>query len=191
MDTLVDLPWSTESFLAWEDQQEGNHEFDGCQAVPMTGGSVAHQEIIFNLRTVLARLLAGTSLRALHEMRLRIGTRVRYPGVIVFSGSLSQTVKTLDDAVVIFEVLSEDTAATDRVEKLIDYGHVPSLQYCIMLKQTSRAAVVCERGAGGSWMTMAQTEGAIALTELSLLLRLDDIYQGSSFLMRSDDRSAA
>ena len=46
MDTVLDRPWTTDSFLAWEDRQEGKHEFDGRHAIPMTGGSVAHQEIV-------------------------------------------------------------------------------------------------------------------------------------------------
>jgi hypothetical protein len=59
MVTILDLPWTTERFLAWEDQQEGRHEFDGQRVIAMTGGSVAHQEIMFNLRLALGRLPAG------------------------------------------------------------------------------------------------------------------------------------
>jgi Uma2 family endonuclease len=181
MDTVLDCPWTTETFLAWEDRQEGKHEFDGHQVVPMTGGSVAHQDIVFNLRVLLARLLAGSARRALHEMRLCVRQRVRYPDVLVCSGSVRQTLRTLDDATVIFEVLSDDTAATDRIEKLIDYALVPSLQYYIMLEQCSRAAIVCKREEAGAWATQAQTEGVIVLPELDLLLPLDDIYQGLCF----------
>jgi len=181
MDVVLDRPWTTERFIAWEDQQEGKHEFDGLEVRPMTGGTVAHQEIVFNLRVLLARLLAGTTLRALQEMRLRIGQQIRYPDVLVAAGPLDQAVKTLDDAVVIFEVLSDDTAATDRVYKLIDYAGVPSLQYYIMLEQVSRAAIVCKRATGGAWTMTAQTEGAIALPEVNLSLLLEHIYHGLSF----------
>jgi Uma2 family endonuclease len=184
MDTVLDRPWTTETFLAWEDRQEGKHEFDGLQVVPMTGGSVAHQDIVFNLRVLLARLLAGTKLRALHEMRLQVGRRVRYPDVLVCPAPVGQSVRTLDDAAVIFEILSDDTAATDRVEKLIDYAAVPSLQYYIMLEQASRAAIVCKRAPGGAWTTHAQTDQAIMLPEMNLVLPLDDIYQGLSFSAR-------
>ena len=41
MDTVLDRPWTMERFLAWEDRQEGRHEFDGQQVIPMTGGSLA------------------------------------------------------------------------------------------------------------------------------------------------------
>jgi len=49
MDTVLDRPWTTETFLAWEDRQEGKHEFDGRDLIPMTGGSIAHQRIVGNL----------------------------------------------------------------------------------------------------------------------------------------------
>ena len=181
MDTVLDRSWTTETFLAWEDRQEGKYEFDGFKVIPMTGGSVAHQDIVFNLRVLLARLLGGTSLRALHEMRLRIGERVRYPDVLVCPVTVPQTQRTLTDAVVVFEVLSDDTAATDRIAKLRDYAEIPSLQYYVMLEQASRAAIICQPSKGGTWMTSPQTQGAIALPEVNLALPLDDIYQGLSF----------
>ena len=49
MDTVLDRPWTTESFLAWEDRQEFKYEFDGQRVIPMTGGSVAHQRIVANI----------------------------------------------------------------------------------------------------------------------------------------------
>jgi Uma2 family endonuclease len=181
MDTVLDRQWTAETFLAWEDQQEGKHEFDGFRVIPMTGGSVAHQVIVFNLCLLLARLLASSHVRALHEMRLRIGQCIRYPDVIVFAEPVPQTQRTLTDATMIFEVLSDDTAVTDRVEKLIDYADVPSLRYYIMLEQASRAAIVCKRAAAGEWTTRPQIEGSVVLPELNLSLPLEDVYQGLSF----------
>lgn len=181
MDTVLDRPWTTETFLTWEDRQEGKHEFDGAQVIPMTGGSVAHQKIVFRLCMLLDRLLAGGPYLALHEMRLRIGSLVRYPDVLVCPAAIPQTQRTLDDAVVVFEVLSDDTAATDRIEKLRDYADIPSLRHYVMLEQASRGAIICERTAGGAWITSALTQGVIELSAPDLILPLDDIYQGLVF----------
>ncbi len=41
MDSVLDRPWTVESFLAWEDRQDGRHEFDGRNVIPMTGGCLA------------------------------------------------------------------------------------------------------------------------------------------------------
>jgi Uma2 family endonuclease len=181
MDTVLDRPWTTKAFLAWEDRQEGKHEFDGRHVIPMTGGSVAHQEIVFNLRVLLGRLLTDLPFRALHEMRLRIGRRVRYPDVVVFAGPLDQATRTLTDVVAIFEVLSDDTATTDRVDKLIDYAAVPSLRCYVLLEQTAMAATVFSREPGAAWIASAHTDGALALPGLDLTVPLADLYRGLTF----------
>ncbi len=181
MDTVLDRPWTTETFLAWEDRQEGKHEFDGREVIPMTGGSVAHQEIVFNLRLLLGRLLANQPMRALHEMRLRIGDRIRYPDVVVFSGPIVQTTRTITDAVAIFEVLSDDTATTDRVEKLIDYGAVPSLRAYVLLEQTAVAATLFQRKPGGAWIATAHTAAELVLPGIDVTLPLAELYQRLTF----------
>lgn len=136
METVLELSLTTDGFLAWEDRQEARHEFDGGRIIPITGGSVAHQEIVFNLRALLGRALSSQPFRALQEMRLRIGDRIRYPDVIVCQEPLDQASQTLTDAVAVFEVLSDDTATMDRVEKLLEYSDVPSLRSYVLLEQT-------------------------------------------------------
>jgi Uma2 family endonuclease len=181
MDTVLDRPWTTDAFLAWEDRQEGKYEFDGRGVLPMTGGTVAHQVMVFNLLVLLGRLLGGHPFRALHEMRLRIGTRVRYPDVTVIATPLDQTTRTLTDALAIFEVLSDDTAITDRVDKLIDYAGVPSLRCYVLLEQTAMAATVFQREPGGVWIASAHTDGALVLPGIDVTLPLSDLYQGLAF----------
>jgi Uma2 family endonuclease len=186
MDTVLDRSWTTERFLAWEDRQEGKHEFDGQQVIPMTGGSLAHQDIVFNLRALLGRLLADRPFRTVQEMRLSAGARVRYPDVLVCEGPLDQTTRTLTDAVAIFEVLSDDTATTDRVEKLIDYAALPSLRCYVLLEQTLVGATLLTREPNGPWTASAHTDGAhtnaaLVLPGLDIVLPLAAVYQGLTF----------
>jgi Uma2 family endonuclease len=181
MDTVIDRRWTTESFLEWEDKQEGKHEFDGRGVIPMTGGSLAHQDIVFNLRTLLGQLLSGTSYRAAHEMRLRIGNRIRYPDVVVFAEPVEQTTRALNDAVAIFEVLSDDTATNDRVVKLIDYANVPSSRCYVLLEQTAVAATLFQREIGGVWIASGHTGGGLVLPGINVVLPLEDIYRGMTF----------
>jgi hypothetical protein len=68
MDNVPDRPWATDAFLAWEDKQEGKFEFDERKVIPMTGGSFAHQDIVFNLRAVLGPLLTDRHFRIGQEM---------------------------------------------------------------------------------------------------------------------------
>ena len=181
METVLDRLWTTDSFLAWEDRQEGKYEFDGREILPMTGGTYAHQRIVINLWLTLTGLLGDDPRRVAQEMRLGIGNRVRYPDVLISTAPLDQTTRTLTDAVAIFEVLSADTATTDRVEKLIDYAGVPSLRTYVLLEQTLVGATVLHREAGGDWMATALTSGSIGLPGLGVSLALADVYRGLSF----------
>ncbi|HVC59407.1 MAG TPA: Uma2 family endonuclease [Acetobacteraceae bacterium] len=181
MDTVLDRPLTTKTFLAWEDRQEGKYEFDGRDVIPMTGGSVAHQVIVFNLLVLLRRLLPGQPFQTLHEMRLQTGPRIRYPDVVVCAGPLAQSTRTLTDALAIFEVLSDDTATTDRVDKLIDYAAVPSLRSYVLLEQTAVAATLFQREPGGVWIASAHISGALVLPGADITVSLADVYLGLTF----------
>jgi Uma2 family endonuclease len=181
MDTVLAEAWTTDRFLAWEDRQEGKHEFNGHDVVAMTGGSVAHQRIVFNLCLSLMGLLAERPLTALHEMRIRMGAVVRYPDVVVCAAPLDQATRTLSDATVIFEVLSDDTATTDRVDKLIEYSAVPSLRCYVLLEQTAVAATLFQREPNGVWIASAHTGGALFLPGPDITLPMSDLYRGLTF----------
>lgn len=181
MDTVLDRPWTTESFLAWEDRQEFKYEFDGQRVIPMTGGPLAHQRIVANIWLALLGLLEGKSLMGVQEMRLRIGRRIRYPDVAICAGPLDQTTRTLTDALALFEVLLDDTATTDRVQKLIDYAAVPSLHSYVLLEQTEVAATLFQREPGGNWIASAHTAGSLVLSGINVTLPLADLYRGLTF----------
>jgi Uma2 family endonuclease len=181
MDTILDRPWTTESFLAWEDRQEFKYEFDGRRVIPMTGGTLAHQRIVANIWLALLGLLEGKPLIAVQEMRLRIGRQIRYPDVVICAGPLDQTTRTLTDALALFEVLSDDTATTDRVQKLIDYAAVPSLRSYVLLEQTAIAATLFQREPGGEWIASARTEGSLVLPGIDITMPLSELYRGLTF----------
>ena len=81
----------------------------------------------------------------------------------------------------IFEVLSDDTATKDRVDKLIDYAEVPSLRCYVLLEQTATAATLFQREPGGVWIASAHTDGELILPGLDIKLPLATLYQGLSF----------
>jgi len=76
-------------------------------------------------------------------------------------------------------VLSDDTATTDRVDKLIEYAALPSLRAYVLVEQTAVAATLFQREPGGVWIASAHTEGVLALPGLDLALPLADLYRGA------------
>lgn len=181
MDTVLAEAWTVNGFLTWEDGQEGKHEFDGQHIVPMTGGSVAHQRIVANLIVTLLRLLDPVGLEPFQEMRIRCGDKVRYPDVTVWTGVVDQATRTLVDALAIFEVLSDDTATTDRVDKLVDYALLPSLRSYVLLEQTAMAVTLFQREPGGAWTASAHTDGSLVLSGLGVTVPLADLYRRLTF----------
>jgi Uma2 family endonuclease len=180
-------PWTIDRFLAWEDKQEGRHEFDGSRIVGVTGGSRAHQRIISNLIRLLEDALDPDLFDAVPEMRLQVAGKIRYPDVAVVAGRIPDDVRTLQDAIVLFEVLSDDTAATDRREKRAEYARLPGLRRYVLLEQGRMAATVLRLGERG-WVEteLAQRDagapsaggGTLELPEIGVALFLDAIYRG-------------
>ena len=181
MESVLDRPWTTESFLAWEGQQEFKYEFDGRRMIFMKGGSIAHQRIVANTWLALLGLIGERPLMVLQEMRLRLGSQIRYPDVAICAGPLDQTARTLTDALALFEVLSDDTATTDRVQKLIDYAAVPSLRCYVLLEQTAVAATLFNREPGGDWIASAHTTDELVLAGIDITVPLAALYRGLSF----------
>ncbi len=177
MNIALREPWTVERFLAWEDRQEGRHEFDGIQIHEMTGGSRAHQRIVSNLVRMLEDAMDPDRFDAVPEMRLDVGGKIRYPDVSVVSGRIADAVRTLRDALVLFEVLSDDTASTDRNEKRDEYARLPSLRRYVLLEQGRMAATVLERSEGG-WLEFAVNSGTLDLPELGVALPLVALYRG-------------
>ena len=179
MNVSLREPWTVERFLQWEDGQEGRHEFDGAGIIAMTGGSRNHQVIVFNLVSLLCDLLDLERFDVLQEMRVQMGRQVRYPDVVVTVGPVAGNVRTLRDALVLFEVLSPDTAETDRGRKRADYAQLPGIRHYVLLEQDRMAATVLDRTADG-W-TETQAGGALDLPGIGAVLPFPAIYRRLRF----------
>lgn len=175
MDSILTDPLSVDDFLAWEDRQEGRHEFDGRRISPLAG-SRGHQRLQLNLaRSLNIRL--RPEFEVLHGMRLRVGHAVRYPDVTVCRGPIDDRTKTLSDAVAVFEVLSEDTAAIDRDDKPAEYARLPGIRHYVLLAQ-DRAAAEVFRLRAGAWQRQPEAADVLALPELDMRIPLTELYAG-------------
>ncbi len=123
--------------------------------------------------TRLIQALDGEAFDAVHGMRVQMPDRtVRCPDVVVAAGAIAPEVRTLQDAVVICEVLSPDTAETDRGQTL------PSLRCYVLIEQSSRAVMVWRRQPDATWRADAGVTETLPLPEIGTALRLADIYAG-------------
>jgi Uma2 family endonuclease len=177
MNVALREPWSVDRFLAWEDRQEGRHEFDGERVVEMTGGTRRHQRIVHNIVRLLEDLLPPEQHDVMAEMRVVAGSAVRYPDVAVCAGRIPDATKTLRDAVVVVEVLSDETGATDRLSKRAEYARLPGLRHYLLVEQERRAVARLDRTLEG-WSEVTALTDVVELPAIGVALPLAAIYRG-------------
>ncbi len=182
MNVALRRPTTLEEFLAWERRQELRYEFNGVRAVAMTGGTVEHSVIATNLVRALEDRLRGKPCRAFRaDLKVVVAGRIRYPDAVVTCSPVPRGTDVVPEPVVVFEVLSASTAATDRIEKNEEYRQTPSIARYVMLEQTSQAATVFAR-MGGDWVGHVVTGGAVlAMPETGVELPLIELYAGVVF----------
>ncbi len=182
MDAALRKPMTLERFLAWEERQELRYEFDGFAPIAMTGGTRAHAGIQRNLAISVGRRLLGTPCRFYGpELKIETDGKIRYPDgfVVCTPGPARSTI--VRDPVVIFEILSDSTAGTDRIVKNREYRSIPSVRRYVMLEQDRVAATVFER-VGDDWVGHILTEDAILrMPEIGLDVALAEFYADWEF----------
>ncbi len=187
MSVALRKPMTVAEFLAWEEKQELRWEFDGFEPVAMTGGTLAHETIGDNIRFSLRNRLGDGPCRVRGPtLKIEVAGRIRYPGAFVFCTPLPRTTTVVHDPVVVFEVLSESTARTDRFEKLREYGATPSIQRYVILEQDAIAAVVYVRKGADLVVETLIADDTLRMPEIDIEVPMTEFYAGLEFTEESD-----
>ncbi len=173
---------SRAQFFAWAEADGGRWEFDVCQPVAMTGGTVNHSRICGNLSAALRRRLRGSGCEPLGPAAgiATVGDAVRYPDALVTCTRVSGGAYLVPDPVVVFEVLSP---TTDRIVKLREYRAVASIRRYVLLAYGSAALTVFARAAADNdWTATALTaEETLRLPEIAAEVPVAEFYDGVEF----------
>lgn len=107
-----------------------------------------------------------------------------YPDIVVDCAKFDQSSVFTDTPVLIFEVLSQSTATTDRREKLVAYQSIDTLMEYVIVHQ-ARKRLEVYRNAGDNW-TVEELGGSESLTlnacpGCELAISMDEIYAGIEF----------
>ncbi len=82
------------------------------------------------------------------------------------------------DPVIIVEVLSPNTSATDRAWKLQEYFRLPSLRHYLIVWADKQQVAQHRRGDDGVIDTRAVMSGEIRLSPPGITISVEDIYSG-------------
>lgn len=169
-------------YLAFEAQSEVKHEFLRGEVWAMAGGTPSHARMHMNVGSALLAALKGKPCSVFSsDLRVRISEtdRSTYPDVTVVCGKLQtapEDPNAVTNPIVIVEVLSETTEASDRGEKFQHYARLPSLQEYVLVSQKGRRVDVFRRGEGETWTFVPVTVGSVELKSIDVRLALDDVY---------------
>ena len=187
MGATLRKPMTLDEFLTWEDRQELRYEFDGFEPVAMTGGTAAHATIQGNLAIAVGGRLRGTPCRFFgSDLKIEVIGRIRYPDGFVVCTPVPPDAKVVREPVVIFEVLSPSTAATDQFVKNREYEATASVRRYVMLAQDRIAATVFAREGEGWVGRLVAEDGALAMPEIGIEVSLAEFYLDLSQPMAGD-----
>jgi Uma2 family endonuclease len=130
MATALKLPRTLDEFLEWERRQEERWEFSGGQLRLMSGGTGDHAQIAANILIALGPRLRGSGCQVFgSDLKLLVQAMQKsyYPDVMVRCGRPVGQEDTIDDTVVLFEVLSKGTAEYNLTTKRKTYETVPTI----------------------------------------------------------------
>jgi Uma2 family endonuclease len=182
MNIRPDLRMDKAAFIAWMQANEGRYELAGGLVVMMPGASRAHGMLVMNVASLLRDQLDRAEWVVIAQFGLDAGPEtLRYPDIVVDRAGGGAKDYTATAPVLLVEVLSPSTAATDLGDKAAEYLQLPRLVAYIVLSQDEPKAWVWARATGEfapGPAVIAGTEAIIRIAALQLKLPLVEIYAG-------------
>lgn len=188
-DTAATTPLDEDSFFELIATREGRFELHDGVIYAMAGGSLAHAGISSNALVLLAALARPRGCQTfgpdLHvRTNLQGDTRLVLPDAWVRCGPSDPQARSVDDPVVVVEVLSPSTMTFDRGGKLELYFAVPSLQHVLLVYQHAIRVELWTRtpraGQDDRWVVTHHEDPAadIPIAALDGAIPLRALYEG-------------
>lgn len=168
-------------YLEGERTSDVRHEYVDGVLFAMGGASREHALIATNLVAVIRPHLRGSGCRIVSsdmKVRLAEGSRYYYPDIVVSCSERRDEPDRYTETkpVLLIEVLSPTTAATDRREKLLAYQAMPSVvDYLIVSQEGEVAELFTRLEDGWTHATFASGE-PVALASIGLELAMADVF---------------
>ena len=175
---------TVEDFLRWNEGREGRYEFvRGRITGMMTGGTRHHAQLMLQLAMLLKSGLVSTEyIVTAADYAIRTPLGVRYPDVLVEPrGANAGDSLATDAPILVAEILSPSSIATDFGEKAQEYTALDSLQHYLVIAQDEPRVWLWSRGEDRSFgkpEMIAGSEEEVVLMGLGITFVLDELYRG-------------
>jgi len=172
--------WTVEEFLALDDGTDRRYELLDGEIVAMAPPARAHGTLVSRLARVI-----GNALRPPCEVIAEAGIIPPERGDSYYQADLAVTCtpgapsdQFVAEPVLIAEVLSPSTAATDRDRKLPDYRRIGSLQDILVVSSTEARIEHFRREPDGWKVQDYAGSGTVTLGSFDVTLDLSELYAG-------------
>ena len=190
MATALKPPRTLGEFLEWERHQEERWEFSDGQLRLMAGGTGDHAQIAANILIALGPRLRGSGCQVIGsdlKLLVRAMGKSFYPDAMIRCGRPVGQEDTVEDPVVLFEVLSKGTAEYDLTTKRKAYQTIPTLRMFAFVSQLRPHVLLYLRGEDGRWDDV-EVEGLDAVVGLGAVgaeLPLAEVYEDTTVAQAS------
>ena len=168
---------SVDDYLESEEYSQTKHEYVLGQVYAMVGISRAHNRLARRLASRLLAKLDGTGCQVfISDMKVRIGDIFYYPDVVVTCSKTDSNPHFSTEPVLIVEVLSPTTQASDRLDKRLAYQTLDSLKEYVLVSQEERGVQVYRRS-GEDWDLEIYTAAeSVRLESVDFTISMDELY---------------
>ena len=185
----IERTWSADEYLAWESEQSTKFELIDNYIVAMSGASEAHNIVTVNISTLLNLRFRKKPCKVYAaNMRVQVKRQATYtyPDVVVVCGQprfrADAKPATLQNPMLIFEVLSPSTEDIDRGRKFSQYLQLPSLEgYFLVSQDVPRVESYTRQADGWLYQDHAGLDAKLRIDAIDISLSLEDIYHKVPF----------
>jgi Uma2 family endonuclease len=184
MSSLPVTHLSPAEYLEIERRAECKSEYYRGEMFAMAGASLRHALITGNLGGELRQRLKGKPCGAFStDLRLQVSPAglYTYPDVMVICGEAQYADSrkdTVQNPVIIIEVLSDSTRDYDRGRKFQHYRSLPSLREYLTVEQGAIHVEQWSRQQSGQWLLSEfdKREDTVRLDSIECVLPLSEVY---------------
>ena len=181
--------YSIEEYLAHEETAEYRSEYRNGEILPMTGGSINHNQIIINLVIALGLALREQDYHVYtSDLRLWIPhyREYTYPDILIIKDEAifqEGRTDTVLNPSIIFEVLSKSTSSRDRGDKFTYYRSIPELQEYILIDQYQIHVEQFSKTPESNWLLRESDneDGVLTLESANCQIPHRQIYERVKF----------
>jgi len=179
---------SPEDYLEGEILAKTRHEYINGQVYAMAGSTDDHNRISGNIFRELGNALRGQRCEPfINDVKIKIppsfGDLFYYPDIFVACDPTNNAKYYRERPILIFEVLSESTRATDEREKVFAYHHLPTLKAYVLVDQEDPTITVLHRQEIG-WRreTVSGRNALLKLSCIGFQIPFEVIYERTAVL---------